>query len=156
MLPNPIFFSLPCMCASSAHHHQLLSWPLYDEEQPLRCPGRGRAGPLVLGKGACGEGLFEVHITMATSTPSCLGLAFPRPGDGGRLPLWPSPLSPDPRRAQWSELLLARCSASSRIRGLGLIARKAFLAPQEAKPDRFSQQQSCYWRGKEREDDKDK
>ena len=33
--------------------------------------------------------------------------------------------------------MLARCSAISRIRGLGLIARKAFLAPQEAKPDRF-------------------
>ena len=26
----------------------------------------------------------------------CLRLAFPRPGDGGRLPLWPSPLSPVP------------------------------------------------------------
>ena len=33
--------------------------------------------------------------------------------------------------------MLARCSAISWIRGLGLIARKAFLAPQEAKPDRF-------------------
>ena len=33
--------------------------------------------------------------------------------------------------------MLARCSAISRIRGLGLSARKAFLAPQEAKPDRF-------------------
>ena len=50
---------------------------MHDGEQWLRGPGGGLAGPVALGKAACGVGLFEARITTATSTPLLPAVGLP-------------------------------------------------------------------------------
>ena len=69
------FLSSACTGASSAP--ELLTRPMHDGEQRLRGPGGGLAGPVALGKAAYGVGLFEAHITTATSTPLLPAVGLP-------------------------------------------------------------------------------
>lgn len=130
--PNPICFALPCTNTPSpaaasplTSFLALVPWG--------NCSSGGLAGAELgqwpwerspVGKDC--RSPIAAATTLSSQQPFLQLALAPWPGAGEKLCLLPSPLPCPPHRAQWSKLLLARCFTSSRISGLGLIARKAF------------------------------
>lgn len=129
--PDPVLFTL-LHTPSPAHG---LSTSFLAPTQWGTCssgPGCSELGLWSLKGGAQGRTL-EARSPTAVPNIFSFPAALPAVGLGPLARRWKEaltaalPSSCPPHGAQWSGLLLARCLAISRIRGLGLIARKASL-----------------------------